>query len=364
MIDVKNMFIKLTSKRYPKGTESEVINLLPDLTFQKDEFDNYYILIKKEDDTFSDTMFSCHLDTIDRGPYVSSYSTGDIWLDGKWVDKDTKLPSVPKKDEKLVKHVFDGDDIKTDGTTNLGADDKAGMVIMLNLISEKVPGLYYFFMGEETGCIGSSNLSRVFETKMTEGVYPKINRMIAFDRRGYDSVITKQMGKTCCSDEFGNDLVTRLNEYGFWYKLDTGGVYTDSAEFTDVIPECTNLSVGYFSEHTISERQDIEFLELLSVVLTKIDWDNLKTVRNHKETVYSGKKSKPTYGTAGYNSRYSEYDDYGCNSYVHNNNHSAYNVPSRSSTTKPTTVTVEEITDFDFDKWYEEQKNKSLTHVN
>ena len=52
-----------------------------------------------------------------------------------------------------IKHVFDGDFIKTDGETNLGADDKAGVAIMMNLISEN-PHFIIF----ESGCIGSSSL--------------------------------------------------------------------------------------------------------------------------------------------------------------------------------------------------------------
>ena len=40
--------------------------------------------------------------------------------------------------------------------TILGADDKAGMVILLYMIEKKIPGLYYFFIGEEVGCIGSN----------------------------------------------------------------------------------------------------------------------------------------------------------------------------------------------------------------
>jgi len=34
-------------------------------------------------------------------------------------------------------------------------------------------------------------------------------------------------------------------------------VYTDTAEFTDIIPECTNRSVGYAREHTQEESLDL-----------------------------------------------------------------------------------------------------------
>jgi di/tripeptidase len=95
-------------------------------------------------------MFTCHLDTVYTDLYYGIYE----------VD---------------IKHVIDGDFIKTNEYTNLGADDKAGMVIMLNMINEKVPGLYYFFQGEETGRIGSSKLSAIFNDLVTASKLPKID---------------------------------------------------------------------------------------------------------------------------------------------------------------------------------------------
>jgi hypothetical protein len=44
--------------------------------------------------------------------------------------------------------------ISTDGTTTLGADDKAGVSVLIWMMKHNIPGLYYFFIGEE-GCIGS-----------------------------------------------------------------------------------------------------------------------------------------------------------------------------------------------------------------
>jgi hypothetical protein len=59
---------------------------------------------------------------------------------------------------------------------------------------------------------------------------------------------------------FGDALCDELNKSGMSYIKDDGGVYTDSAEFVDYIPECTNISVGYYSEHTVNEKQDINHL--------------------------------------------------------------------------------------------------------
>ena len=269
MINIRETFLTLTKNTYPYEDEDDVIKLLPNFKFEKDEFGNYYIIVKKSDGTFSDNMFTSHLDTYHN---VYRYAGG-----GK------------------VNHVIKGDFIETDKNSNLGADDKAGMTIMLNMISENVPGLYYFFIGEEAGAVGSTKLASSYTTLVEENKLPKINRCISFDRKGYDFVTTYQSNFRCCSDEFAKDLANRLNEYGFWYKPDNNGGRTDSLQFVNDIQECTNISVGYFEEHTIYERQDIEFLELLSVILVKIDWDKLPINRKIEKRNLEKRKVYTTY---------------------------------------------------------------------
>lgn len=65
----------------------------------------------------------------------------------------------------------------------------------------------------------------------------------------------------------------------FNYRPDPTGIYTDSAQFTQLILECTNISVGYYNEHSVSEKQDIKHLEQLCDVVCKIDWESLPVVR-------------------------------------------------------------------------------------
>ena len=65
------------------------------------------------------------------------------------------------------------------------------------------------------------------------------------------------------------------NEETFKYKNDPTGIYTDSAQFTRIYPECTNISVGYKSEHTFSEQQDIAHLELLAKACCQVNWEEI-----------------------------------------------------------------------------------------
>ncbi len=112
--------------------------------------------------------------------------------------------------------------------------------------------------------------------------FKSYNKIVSFDRRGTDSVITFQSSSRTCSDEFAQELSKQLNlvEPSFFYKKDNGGIYTDSAEFTSIIPECTNVSVGYYNEHTTSEKQDIVHLSKLAEACLLVDWENLPIARD------------------------------------------------------------------------------------
>lgn len=264
-MNIKETFLKLTERTYPHGTEDGLDGLLPNI-LQVDEFGNKYVKIGE-----STCMFTSHLDT------ATSANTE-------------------------VNHVIEGDIIKTDGTSILGADDKAGVTILLNMIENKIPGLYYFFLGEEVGCIGSKKVASVCEKE--KGT---INKVISFDRRGTTSVITYQASSRCCSDKFGEALAKELNKTeGFNYSTDPTGIYTDSAQFTSIYPECTNISVGYRSEHTFSEQQDIAHLEKLAEAVLKVDWENLPVERD---------PSKKEYRSYGSYYGWDEWDDYGWGSY-------------------------------------------------
>jgi hypothetical protein len=64
------------------------------------------------------------------------------------------------------------------------------------------------------------------------------------------------------------------------YMPDDTGVYTDTAEFTDIIPECTNISVGYDFEHSDREELDVYHFDLLAQQAVLVDWDGLPSERD------------------------------------------------------------------------------------
>jgi hypothetical protein len=240
-MNIEKTFLKLIEFTYIYGYEDVVKTMLPN-SLKRDQFGNFYIKIGN-----SRTLFTSHLDTVGKQKRKVNY---------KIYDKNG--------------HRF----VKTDGETILGADDKAGVVIMLNMIQNNVPGLYYFLIGEEVGTIGS-DLLRKNMFKMLSNY----DRCVSFDRKDYGSIITRQLGKPCCSDEFANALANEFKRVGMKFEPDPYGVCTDSVIFTGIIPECTNLSVGYFDEHTPKEEQDLDYLIKLANVVTKINWEKLPTER-------------------------------------------------------------------------------------
>ena len=250
--DILYTFNSLCYQTYPFGTEDSILKYIP-IPLQEDRYGNYYIKIGN-----SNTMFTSHFDSA-----CVEY-------------KKVKLFSFIKENNLFI---------TSDGKTILSADDKAGVTIMLYMIEHNIPGLYYFFIGEERGGIGSGMVVRDFEYL---DYFEGINKCVSFDRRAYSSVITEQSWTKTCSEIFANSLCNELNKYGMDMKPDDTGVFTDSANFIEYIPECTNISVGYFNEHTTQEYQNITFLENLCKVCVNVDWENLIINRNlnqHKEII-------------------------------------------------------------------------------
>lgn len=242
-LNIRETFISLVTETYPHGFEEDVVKYLPQ-DLEIDNFGNYYKIIGN-----SETVFTSHLDTALR----------------------------EKSNINLFSFFYKGQEfIKTDETTILGADDKAGVSIMLYMIANNIPGLYYFFLGEERGGIGSGKVANnIIDNPLFKGK----KRMISFDRKNYYSIITSQLGEVCCSNDFAEKLCDEINKNNLNLKPDDTGIFTDSANFMDYIPECTNISVGYFNEHTHKEIQNITYLELLANCLIKVNWENLPTIR-------------------------------------------------------------------------------------
>ncbi len=240
----------LTTKR-PAGTEQTTATLLlGNSAEQINDLQGQPMAWVVVTDPDSKTLFSCHLDTVHR-----TAGRQQITLQ-------------------------DGVITTVDGEC-LGADDGAGVWLLLEMIEAGVPGSFVFTCSEEKGGAGAKYLADNYAEWLSG-----FSRAVAFDRRGVDSVITHQGMRRCASDTFASALADRLNdslgESGFYCPDDTG-IYTDTAEWTHLIPECTNLSVAYDSEHTSRESLDLTHLLALRDACCTIDWDSLPVARDKNE---------------------------------------------------------------------------------
>jgi hypothetical protein len=222
-------------------------------------------------DPKSDVMFSCHVDTC--------HSAGSSGEDFQNLEFDTNLG-----------HIFLAQDSKTKGNV-LGADDGAGIYIMLRMIAAKVPATYVFHVGEEVGCVGSRAMLAQ-ESKWLE----KFSLAVAFDRPQNYEVIHTQGGEACASIKCAVALAKALSTDELAYECSANGVLTDTKIYKGIIAECFNIGVGYAFQHSSEEYLDVYHLEALSKRCCEVDWTSLPIDRDPKVV------PKPTYYGAGYQS--------------------------------------------------------------
>ena len=253
----------------PAGSsmESQFINrFIKPLGCLEDGAGNWTLEIEQEEDT-PKVLWCCHLDTVHRASQRQKVK----YRGGKY--------------RATSKH-----------SNCLGADDTAGVWLLTEMIESEVPGTYVFHYGEEVGCIGASWLA-----KQREDWLRQYAMSIEFDRRGYTSVVTHQSWGRCASDTFANELADRM---GMGMKPDDGGVWTDNVEYTEIIPENVNISVGYFDQHTDRETLDGVFLHDLRDVMVELDISDLPIVRDPDV------RDRKSWSRSGYQSIHGDYSYY------------------------------------------------------
>lgn len=236
------------------------------LTCEVDEFRNRHIKIPNTDGSPSRVMWSCHIDTCHH-------------------DEGYQRLSIRKDQDGLF---FAQSRNKEEGNC-LGADDGTGVWLMLELIRAGKPGYYVFHRGEERGCLGS----RWLVDKEPDRFAGKIDCAIALDRRDFDNIITHQGGERGCSDAFA----TFISKHLLTYRADPTGAFTDTKQYFRIIPECTNLSVGYQHQHGPMERQYLTFARKLRDALVTLPIEDAPTLRDPKKTEHRTYGS--TYSSGG-----------------------------------------------------------------
>lgn len=236
---------------------------LPDA--YRDLHGNYHVEVGKN----PTVVFSCHTDTVH---WTSGHQRVSLSTDGI-LSVITLQKHADRRHSQWTGNLRHGGQVIPFRRPDcLGADDTVGVFLCRQMVLAGVPGHYIFHYGEEKGCLGSRDLA-----KHSPDLLKGVTQAIAFDRAGVTDVITHQMGLRCCSDDYALELAIALG--GDYLPCDRG-VYTDTNEYTDLVPECTNLSVGYAHQHSERETVDITHVDRLLRRLLMIDWASLPIVRD------------------------------------------------------------------------------------
>lgn len=218
-----------------------------------------------------------YIDTV-PGMYSDAYGNRILICLGSKVLISCHTDSVHRMDGKQAVKVSRGGiaalDKRETVSNCLGADDAAGIYAALRMIEAGVKATFVFHRDEESGGRGSAWLA----SKYPEWI-ESFDICLALDRRGTKDVIVNQHYGMCASEEFAAGLASQL---GMEHKA-ADGIFTDSANYVDLIPECSNLSIGYQNEHTTRETLDLNYLEAVIQRLVNVDWGKVPVARKPAE---------------------------------------------------------------------------------
>lgn len=160
--------------------------------------------------------------------------------------------------------------------SGLGADDKNGVWILLNLIkkySDKVS--FLFSTMEEVG-----GMTDGFMLNLGREITDTIPYALIFDRKGGSDIIG--FDNEYCMKDLNNDVA----KYGCLFDYTSAiGIWSDCDHISKYVP-CVNLSCGYYAPHSDQEYTNInELINALDFGACLLD--------NLNSTPYSRAKKKP-----------------------------------------------------------------------
>lgn len=143
-------------------------------------------------------------------------------------------------------------EIRGDGY-GLGGDDKCGVFIALSTILKVDKMKASFFLEEETGCKGSSNLDKEF--------FDNVGYVIGFDSPDFNRSAWAVSGTQLFNKEFyQNQMKDVCDKHG--RTLFYSEPFTDLKYIRSSVPiQCMNFGSGYYSAHTNNEYIVLEELD-------------------------------------------------------------------------------------------------------
>ena len=156
------------------------------------------------------------------------------------------MDTVADDDEEYHKPVFELNGILFKRNAVLGADDRAGINLILNHIDNIN---FVITKDEEIGRIGAANLRKYKEFE-DDVINNNIIGFIEMDRKNNSDILGFKHGY--CNEDFHDAISSVLTG-----RIDAVGSVTDIDSFIDLRP-AVNISCGYHSPHSSKEYLDID----------------------------------------------------------------------------------------------------------
>lgn len=184
-------------------------------------------------------LFSAHMDMVNTEGYKLRAGEDKVSSDYVFtIDAETCIRLYRDKEKKHQ--------------TSLGADDKNGIWVILNLLAMKKKINFAFCHSEETGGTGSSQIVQDEECgKFIE----TCKYCIVIDRKNAHDIIGYNNEYCLALDD---RLAHFAKENGFKFKPETGSI-SDANRFSYLV-ESVNLSCGYYEPHTSKEYTNLNEL--------------------------------------------------------------------------------------------------------
>ena len=201
-------------------------------------------------------------------------------------------------DENLAQFIDIRENILS-GLGVIGADDKNGIYIILEILRETPDINFAFFVEEEVGTVGSKYFmdKRFYDLK-------DIPYGIVLDRRNAGDII-------CENNDYGTaafekELVRIGENFGY---IPSIGTFSDADSLSEEI-SCANLSVGYYNAHSKKEYCKVSELEnSLNYVRSLIE--NIKGSYEAPTKIYTYKGGYSKGSESYYRDEENYYDNYG-----------------------------------------------------
>lgn len=203
------------------------------------------------------------------------YAIGDIPI-ALCAHMDTVFPKPPEKNEIY----YDRCKGVMWSPVGLGADDRAGIFSIIQIVKHNFRPHIIFTTDEEKGCLGASVLA---EQKCP---FDDLRYIIQLDRRGSDDCVFYE----CENFEFTD----YIEKFGF---VENFGTFSD---IYDLCPAWgvagVNLSIGYYNEHSVIETLHVNSMlntiekveKMLSVPIKKIPYFKFIYSRYFRKYMYGG----------------------------------------------------------------------------